>query len=66
MIGGTVLRGSVGMGPIVGVGVDPGVVVVVEDPVDFLGDVVVGEPDDVVPPLVVVECEGTVVGWDPW
>jgi hypothetical protein len=66
LMGGTVVRGSVVMGPMVGFGPDAGVVVVVvDDPVDFFGDVVVGEPDDVAPPFVVVVCEGTVVWWDP-
>jgi hypothetical protein len=60
LIGGTVLRGSVVIGPIVGFG--PGeVVVVVDDPDDFLGEVVVGEPDEVEPGFVVVVWAGTVV-----
>jgi hypothetical protein len=56
------------MGPIVGWGVEPGavVVVVVDDPVGFLGEVVVGEPDAVAPAFVVVVCEGTVVVLDLW
>lgn len=61
LIGGSVVRGMVVIGPIVPGGPDPGLVVVVldvdDDPGAFVGKVVVDDPEDD-PSLVVDVCGG--------